>query len=55
MLIALAADSVAVLAAPMIFGGPRTVVAPDLLLLDSKLSVPPPRPGTRRFHHAQNV
>jgi LuxR family maltose regulon positive regulatory protein len=26
-------------------GGPRTVVAPDLLLLDSKLSVPPPRPG----------
>ena len=29
----------------MIYGGPRTVVAPDLLLLDSKLSVPPPRPG----------
>jgi LuxR family transcriptional regulator, maltose regulon positive regulatory protein len=29
----------------MIYGGPRTVVAPDLLLLDSKLSVPRPRPG----------
>src|SRR5689334_19531146 len=29
----------------MIYEGPRTVVAPDLLLLDSKLSVPPPRPG----------
>src|SRR5256884_2585418 len=30
---------------PMIYGRPRTVVAPDLLLLDSKLSVPRPRPG----------
>src|SRR2546423_14741942 len=29
----------------MIYGGPRTVVSPDLLLLDSKLSVPRPRPG----------
>ena len=29
----------------MIYAGPRTVVAPDLLLLDSKLSVPRPRPG----------
>ena len=29
----------------MTYGGPRTVVAPDLLLLDSKLSVPRPRPG----------